>query len=77
MPKPRRSRTTWPTCARHCLVLHAPLDQIIGIEHVTAIFSAAKHSKSFVYLASADHLLTDKRDAAYAAEILQHGRRDT
>ena len=52
------------------LVLHAPLDQIVGIEHATAIFTAAKHPKSFVSLDTADHLLSDRRDAAYAAEVL-------
>jgi uncharacterized OsmC-like protein/pimeloyl-ACP methyl ester carboxylesterase len=52
------------------LVMHAPLDQTVGIEHATAIFIAAKHPKSFVSLDSADHLLSDSRDAAYAAEVL-------
>jgi putative redox protein len=52
------------------LVMHAPRDQIVGIEHATAIFTAAKHPKSFVSLDSADHLLSDNRDAAYAAEVL-------
>ncbi len=49
------------------LVMHAPLDQTVGIEHATAIFTAAKHPKSFVSLDSADHLLSDRHDAAYAA----------
>jgi putative redox protein len=52
------------------LVMHAPRDQIVGIEHATAIFTAAKHPKSFVSLDSADHLLSDSQDAAYAAEVL-------
>jgi putative redox protein len=52
------------------LVMHAPRDQTVGIEHATAIFIAAKHPKSFVSLDSADHLLSDRRDAAYAAEVL-------
>jgi uncharacterized OsmC-like protein/alpha-beta hydrolase superfamily lysophospholipase len=52
------------------LVMHAPRDQTVGIEHATAIFTAAKHPKSFVSLDSADHLLSDNRDAAYAAEVL-------
>jgi putative redox protein len=52
------------------LVMHAPRDQIVGIEHATAIFTAAKHPKSFISLDSADHLLSDNRDAAYAAEVL-------
>jgi len=52
------------------LVMHAPRDQTIGIEHATAIFTAAKHPKSFVSLDSADHLLSVSQDAAYAAEVL-------
>ena len=32
------------------LVMHAPRDQTVGIEHATAIFTAAKHPKSFVSL---------------------------
>jgi uncharacterized OsmC-like protein/pimeloyl-ACP methyl ester carboxylesterase len=52
------------------LVMHAPTDQTVGIEHATAIFTAARHPKSFVSLDTADHLLSDKRDAAYAAEVI-------
>jgi putative redox protein len=52
------------------LVMHAPRDQTVGIEHATAIFTTAKHPKSFISLDSADHLLSDSRDAAYAAEVL-------
>ena len=52
------------------LVMHAPRDQTVGIAHATAIFMAAKHPKSFVSLDSADHLLSDSQDAAYAAEVL-------
>ena len=52
------------------LVMHAPTDQIVGIEHATAIFTAARHPKSFVSLDTADHLLTDRHNAAYAAEVI-------
>ena len=52
------------------LVMHAPTDQIVGIEHATAIFGAAKHPKSFVSLEGADHLLSNRRDAAYVAEVI-------
>jgi putative redox protein len=52
------------------LVMHAPADQIVGIEHATATFTAARHPKSFVSLDTADHLLTDRHDAAYAAEVI-------
>lgn len=52
------------------LVLHAPLDQTVGIDNATRIFRAARHPKSFVTLDSADHLLTDPADAEYAADIV-------
>lgn len=52
------------------LVLHAPLDQTVGIDNATGIFVAAKHPKSFVSLDKADHLLTRSEDAAYAARVI-------
>lgn len=52
------------------LVLHAPLDQTVGIENATQIFTAAKHPKSFVSLDTADHLLTKADDAAFAADVI-------
>jgi uncharacterized OsmC-like protein/alpha/beta superfamily hydrolase len=52
------------------LVMHAPLDETVGIENATNIFIAAKHPKSFVSLDKADHLLTRSRDAAYAAKVI-------
>jgi uncharacterized OsmC-like protein/alpha-beta hydrolase superfamily lysophospholipase len=52
------------------LVMHSPTDQTVGIENATAIFTAAKHPKSFVSLDKADHLLSNARDAAYAAEVI-------
>jgi len=52
------------------LVMHAPTDDTVGIDNATRIFVAAKHSKSFVSLDGADHLLSDRRDASYAAEVI-------
>lgn len=52
------------------LVMHAPLDDIVGIDHAQAIFVAARHPKSFVSLDRADHLLTNPADAAYAARVI-------
>ena len=52
------------------LIMHAPTDQTVGIENATEIFVAAKHPKSFVSLDTADHLLSQKEDAAYAANVL-------
>ncbi len=55
---------------RALLVMHSPIDMIVGIENAGAIFTAAKHPKSFVSLDNADHLITSRDDAAYAADVL-------
>jgi uncharacterized OsmC-like protein/fermentation-respiration switch protein FrsA (DUF1100 family) len=55
---------------RALLIMHSPTDDTVGIDNATRIFVAAKHPKSFVSLAGADHLLTGKRDAAYVADVI-------
>jgi uncharacterized OsmC-like protein/alpha-beta hydrolase superfamily lysophospholipase len=52
------------------LVFHSPTDDIVGIENATYIFTAAKHPKSFVSLAGADHLLSRRSDATYVANVI-------
>jgi len=52
------------------LIMHAPTDDTVGIDNATRIFVGARHPKSFVSLAGADHLLTGKRDAAYVADVI-------
>lgn len=52
------------------LILHSPGDATVGIENAGQIFAAAKHPKSFVSLDDADHLLSRKPDAAYAANVI-------
>jgi putative redox protein len=52
------------------LVLHSPLDSTVGIENAARIFAAAKHPKSFISLDDADHLLTRRADADYAAAMI-------
>ena len=52
------------------LVFHSPRDTVVDIENASRIFLAAKHPKSFVSLDRADHLLTQKDDARYAATVL-------
>jgi uncharacterized OsmC-like protein/pimeloyl-ACP methyl ester carboxylesterase len=52
------------------LVLHSPTDDLVGIDNASAIFSAAKHPKSFVSLSGADHLLSRRADAVYVAEVI-------
>lgn len=55
---------------RALMVLHSPIDQTVGIENAARIFTAAKHPKSFVSLDTADHLLSNPDDAAYAADVI-------
>ena len=55
---------------RALLVLHAPTDDVVGIENASDIFLAAKHPKSFVTLDDADHLISRAEDAEYAAEVI-------
>jgi uncharacterized OsmC-like protein/fermentation-respiration switch protein FrsA (DUF1100 family) len=52
------------------LVMHSPVDDNVGIDNATHIFVAARHPKSFVSLAGADHLLSGKRDASYVADVI-------
>ena len=52
------------------LVFHSPTDDTVGIENATRIFITAKHPKSFVSLAGADHLLSKKADAVYVANVI-------
>lgn len=55
---------------RALLVMHSPIDNTVGIENAAAIFAAAKHPKSFISLDDADHLVSKKEDAEYAASVL-------
>jgi putative redox protein len=52
------------------LVLHSPTDDTVGIDNATRIFVTAKHPKSFVSLSGADHLLSNRRDSAYVADMI-------
>jgi uncharacterized OsmC-like protein/alpha-beta hydrolase superfamily lysophospholipase len=52
------------------LVMHSPTDDTVGIDNATRIFVAAKHPKSFVSLADADHLLSQRRDSNYVADVI-------
>lgn len=55
---------------RALLVMHAPLDEIVGIDQARRIFEVARRPKSFVALDGANHLLTGRRHAAYAAGVI-------
>lgn len=52
------------------LIMHAPFDQVVGIEHAAHLYQLAMHPKSFVSLDDADHMLTDRRHSLYAGEVM-------
>ncbi len=52
------------------MVLHSPQDTVVQIDNAAQIYHAAFHPKSFVSLDGADHMLTNKGDAAYAGDII-------
>lgn len=52
------------------LILHAPKDEVIGIDSARIIYEAARHPKSFVSLDGADHLLSEQSDTAFVADLI-------
>ena len=52
------------------LLFHSPTDNTVGIDNATHLFVAAKHPKSFISLTGADHLLSQRRDAVYVADMI-------
>lgn len=52
------------------LVMHSPLDTVVSIDEAEKIYNSVKHPKSFVTLDTADHFLSNKDDAEYAASII-------
>jgi uncharacterized OsmC-like protein/esterase/lipase len=59
-----------PHLHKALLVMHSPVDDTVGIDNATRIFVAARHPKSFVSLDSADHLVSDRKDAGYVAGVI-------
>lgn len=55
---------------RPLLVMHAPRDEIVGIDHAARIFEAARHPRSFISLDEADHLLSDRKQAEYVGRLI-------
>ncbi|EKF19766.1 bifunctional alpha/beta hydrolase/OsmC family protein [Nitratireductor pacificus] len=52
------------------LILHAPRDEIVGIDNATRLFLAAKHPRSYISLDDSDHLLSRPQDAVFAARVI-------
>jgi putative redox protein len=52
------------------LIMHSPNDRIVAIDEASKVFSIAKHPKSFVSLGDIDHMLSEKADAEYVANLI-------
>ncbi len=55
---------------RPLAIFHSPQDETVGVENAKEIYEAAMHPKSFISLDGADHLLSDKKDAAYVGSVI-------
>jgi fermentation-respiration switch protein FrsA (DUF1100 family) len=61
------------TCSkqmRALLVLHAPVDDTVGIDNAAQIHRAARRPKSFIWLDTADHMLSNPTEADYAGSVI-------
>ncbi|MCH2196461.1 bifunctional alpha/beta hydrolase/OsmC family protein [Kordia sp.] len=67
-------KTDLPTIVKNLrkplLILHSPIDMIVGIENAKELYVNAHHPKSFVSLDNADHLLMNERDSRYAGNMI-------
>lgn len=52
------------------LIMHSPIDQIVGVENAQELYLEAHHPKSFVSLDQADHLLSKSRDSQYVGNVI-------
>ena len=52
------------------LILHSPIDTIVGINNAQELYLNAHHPKSFISLDNADHLLSNPKDSIYAGNII-------
>ncbi|MDB4777855.1 bifunctional alpha/beta hydrolase/OsmC family protein [bacterium] len=68
--KSNRLTELLPVLKKPVLILHSPIDSIVGIDNARQLYEAAKHPKSFVSLDGADHMLSNPTDAKFVAGIL-------
>lgn len=66
--QPQRERLS--TLRAALLVMHSPTDEVVSVTNARTIFDTARHPKSFITLEGADHLLSNRADADYAASVL-------
>ncbi|MCX7550931.1 bifunctional alpha/beta hydrolase/OsmC family protein [Xanthomarina sp. F2636L] len=68
------SKTNLPEITKNLrkplLIMHAPFDNIVGIENAQKLYLDAHHPKSFISLDQADHLLSNKQDSMYVGHMV-------
>jgi putative redox protein len=52
------------------LILHSPVDTIVGVKNAHELYHNAHHPKSFVSLDNADHLLSNTQDSLYVGDMI-------
>ncbi|WP_047550660.1 bifunctional alpha/beta hydrolase/OsmC family protein [Psychroserpens sp. Hel_I_66] len=52
------------------LILHSPIDTIVGVKNAEELYLKAHHPKSFVSLDQADHLLSKSQDSLYVGDVI-------
>ncbi|MHA2788930.1 bifunctional alpha/beta hydrolase/OsmC family protein [Corynebacterium sp. S7] len=62
--------TYLPKLRKALLLVHSPIDQMVGIDNAQTIFRATRYPKSLMSLDKADHLLTKTGTAQRAADII-------
>ena len=62
--------TTVKNLRKPLLIMHSPIDTIVGIENAEELYRNAHHPKSFITLDNADHLLSNKADSKYVGNII-------
>ncbi|MDC8003574.1 bifunctional alpha/beta hydrolase/OsmC family protein [Aureisphaera galaxeae] len=52
------------------LIMHSPQDATVSVKNAEEIYHAAHHPKSFVTLDGSEHLLMDRKNAAYVGKVI-------
>lgn len=52
------------------VIMHSPLDKIVGIDNAHTLYTNAHHPKSFISLNDADHLLLNEKDSHYVGNMI-------
>jgi len=58
------------TLRKPLLILHSPIDTIVGIKNAEQLYHNVHHPKSFVSLDNADHLLSKSADSKYVGNVI-------